>query len=189
MKLNTVLLLCYNAWEIISWIWTLKIKPHFSIETTSFLSTLNQRWNLTLQQRCIWVDTNSFVLLLICLRNYELCLNVEKTTTFQSWSNIILWTLNQRLWGVLQNGVLQTFWNIKKLRKILDKLEPTGGANTLIWKNIWGKTLWVAVWNYAVIPEDEQSKKIQCIQDWKYVTFAHGRKGYLQIWMEPVPHN
>ena len=117
------------------------------------------------------------------MKNFKLYFNVEKTPVFQRWKKKTfcrLWTSCDEVF--FKTVFLKLSEIFRNLLRFLSKLEPTGGANILIWKNVLEETFREAVRNYRVIiPEGEQSKKIQCVQNWKYVIFTHRRKGHLQI--------
>lgn len=133
----------------------------------------------------IWVDTkNAFVLLLWCLSNYKLYIDLEETTVFKRHSNIILSTLSQPRWGVLQGSVLKTSKILSNFLRYSNKIEATGVENTPVRKNIWCKTLWMDVWNnWVTIPKDGQSKKIQCIQDSKHIEKDITRSAVFSSWL------
>ena len=61
------------------------------------LTTLNQRRNLTLKQRWLWVDSKTqFCSYFTMLEKWTLYINVEKIIVFQRRNNVCLSTLNQR---------------------------------------------------------------------------------------------
>ena len=87
------------------------------------ISTLTQRQNLTLKQRCFWVDTGKlFTPILWCSKNYSLYINAVKITVFQRRNNVIWSTLYQRrnftskqrwFWVDTKNFLLLLYYDVQ----------------------------------------------------------------------------
>ena len=94
------------------------------------ISTLTQRQNLTLKQRCFWVDTGKlFTPILWCSKNYSLYINAVKITVFQRRNNVIWSTLYQRrnftskqrwFWVETKNNFVLMLWSLRDCNFFID---------------------------------------------------------------------
>ena len=127
------------------------------------LSTLNQLQNLTLKQRCFWVDTEKhFTPTLWCSKNYSLYINAVKITVFQRRNSVIWSTLYQRrnftlkqrwFWVDTKNNFVLVLWSLRDCNFFIDVEKITVFQR----------------WNNVILSTLNQSRNLTLKQRWFWV--------------------